>query len=181
MTARARVLSAVGAALTVGVAPARLLSAVSAATKAGAFAGGVLLGVAACSGSRTEGLDPGKVPESLRADYALFTQRCSKCHSLARPLTAGITDDDQWSLYVNRMRRQPGSGISYDDQERILRFLCWHAAELRRQEAEKRAAPAPSSSAPASPSPAPSSATPPSAASAPSSATDVAPGGKGSS
>ncbi|MCW5837575.1 MAG: hypothetical protein KIS78_34600 [Labilithrix sp.] len=153
---------------------ARFLAAARAASTAGALAGAARVGVAACRGSRTEGLDSGKLPESLRADYALFTQRCSKCHSLARPLAAGITDDEQWSLYVNRMRRQPGSGISYDDQERILRFLRWHAAELRRREAEKKPPPVPSASAPPPVTPAPAA-----PASTTSPAIEAAPGGKG--
>jgi hypothetical protein len=84
-----------------------------------------------------EGLDPSKLPENVRADYQLFAHKCSKCHSLARPLTANITDDEQWVLYVNRMRRQPGSGISPQDQEGILRFLRYYAADLRRIQAEK--------------------------------------------
>jgi hypothetical protein len=88
-------------------------------------------------GSRTEGLDATKLPDDVRADYQLFARRCSKCHSLARPLTAGIKDDDQWVKYVNRMRRQPGSGISLDDQEHILRFLRYYAAELRAKDAAK--------------------------------------------
>jgi hypothetical protein len=93
---------------------------------------------------RREGLDPSKMPENVRADYQVFAHKCSKCHSLARPLTANITDDEQWVLYVNRMRRQPGSGISPTDQEAILRFLEYYAADLRRIQAEKsRGAPAP--------------------------------------
>ncbi len=108
-------------------------------------------------GPRTEGLDPSRLPEEIRADYDLFARRCSKCHPLARPLNAGITDDAQWVMYVNRMRRQPGSGISYDDQEHILRFLHWYAADLRKKESEKRGgAPAPSA-----PSATPSAAPPP--------------------
>jgi hypothetical protein len=110
--------------------------------------------VASCSGSRTEGLDASKLPENVRSDYDLFARRCSKCHSLARPLTSGISDDEQWVMYVNRMRRQPGSGISYEDQEHILRFLRYYAGELRRKAAEKKAPPAPSSSS-SSPEPAP--------------------------
>jgi hypothetical protein len=73
----------------------------------------------------------------VRADYELFAHKCSMCHSLARPLTSNITDDEQWVLYVNRMRRQPGSGISPRDQEGILRFLRYYAADLRRIQAEK--------------------------------------------
>ena len=123
-----------------------------------ALALGIGLAVYAC-GPRIEGLDPSKLPDDVRDDYVLFAHRCSKCHTLARPLNAGITDDDQWVMYVNRMRRQPGSGISLTDQEHILHFLKWYAAELRRKAAEKRGdAPASSasSSSPASSSPAPS-------------------------
>jgi len=110
---------------------------------------GLGLGGLGC-GPRTEGLDATKVPEDIRADYDLFTRRCSKCHSLARPLQSGITDDAQWALYVTRMRRQPGSGISPDDQEHILRFLRWFAADQRRAKAERNGT-APAAPAPASP------------------------------
>jgi hypothetical protein len=114
--------------------------------------------LSACTGSRIEGLDPSKLPENVRGDYAVFAHKCSKCHSLARPLTSGITDDQQWVMYVNRMRRQPGSGISLADQETILRFLHWYAADLRRIEGMKKAgsgeAPLPAAPAP-TPAPAP--------------------------
>lgn len=102
---------------------------------AAAAAALVMLTASACH--RGEGLDPSKLPENLRADYEVFAHKCSKCHSLARPLSANITDDEQWVLYVNRMRRQPASGISYVDQEAILRFLRYYAADLRRIQAEK--------------------------------------------
>ncbi len=106
--------------------------------------GAVLVLLAAC-GPRTEGLDRSKLPEDVRADYDVFARRCSKCHSLARPLQSGITDDEQWVNYVRRMRRQPGSGISPEDETVILRFLKYYAAELRKQMAEKdKPVPAPS-------------------------------------
>jgi hypothetical protein len=121
----------------------------------------VFASVLAC-GSTIERLDPTKLPEDLRDDYALFARRCSKCHSLARPLNAGITDDSQWVMYVNRMRRQPGSGISLADQERILRFLRYYAAELRQREAEKKVVPSSSVPAPVPvPVPVPDSPVPP--------------------
>lgn len=82
---------------------------------------------AACSGGtavpRTEGVDVTQAPPDVRAEYDVFARRCSKCHSLARPLNSGIDDDAYWELYVERMRRQPGSGISHDDARVILRFL----------------------------------------------------------
>ena len=98
----------------------------------------LLLVVAACAAlSCTAGHPP--VPEWLpatpetRADYDVFAERCSKCHSLARPLNSGIDDDEYWKLYVAKMRRQPGSGISLTDAQATLRFLHFYALEQRRK------------------------------------------------
>lgn len=79
--------------------------------------------------SAGEGLDIQTVPQEHREEYALFAQRCSKCHALARALDNGHTEDRFWERYVERMRRQPGSGISPDDVPPILRFLHWYSAE----------------------------------------------------
>lgn len=135
--------------------------------------GALAASVLAC-GPHHEGLDASRVPEKLRADYDLFARRCSKCHSLARPLSAGFTEDEQWTRYVTRMRRQPGSGISPDEQERILRFLYWYASDLRAQKAAKESRPqgAPD---PAAPAPAPASAPGPAPAPAPSAGPAPAP------
>lgn len=95
----------------------------------------VLMAVVGCTGnalSRGEGLDPSTIPGEVRADYDVFAQRCSKCHSLARPLQSGIDDDDFWRSYVARMRRQPGSGISPEDATVILRFLHYYSIEQKR-------------------------------------------------
>jgi hypothetical protein len=93
----------------------------------GSFLGAALSACATGMLERGEGLDVQSVPPDLRGDYALFAQRCSKCHSLARPLNSGITNDEFWHLYVERMRRQPGSGISEGDTYYILRFLHWYS------------------------------------------------------
>lgn len=78
--------------------------------------------------SRTDGLDINRIPTERRAEYNLFADRCSRCHSLARPLNAGITREDEWRNYVRRMRRQPSSGISPDDEAPLVRFLVWYSA-----------------------------------------------------
>ena len=65
----------------------------------------------------------------------MFARKCSKCHSLARPLNAQIVDDEQWVNYVNRMRRQPGSAISPQDTVPILRFLHWYSFESKTPDA----------------------------------------------
>jgi hypothetical protein len=105
---------------------------------------GVLFG---CPAERLEGIGPvDALPPAVRADYEVFAQRCSKCHSLARPLNSGIEDDEFWKMYVARMRRQPGSGISVEDTVGILRFLSFYSREQRERRTKKEvidAAPAP--------------------------------------
>jgi hypothetical protein len=87
--------------------------------------------------ARSETIDPATLPQEVRADYEVFAQRCSKCHSLSRPLNSGIVDDDYWALYVARMRRQPASGISLEDSRVILRFLHYYSLDQVRKKSEK--------------------------------------------
>ncbi|MGF1512008.1 MAG: hypothetical protein ACFB9M_21155 [Myxococcota bacterium] len=93
--------------------------------------------VAACSTAspgRRGGLSPTQVtelPEDIRVAYELFSIRCSRCHTLARPLNSGITDPRHWRIYVARMKQMPGSGISRRDADRILQFLDYHSAQVR--------------------------------------------------
>ena len=122
-----------------------------------ALAGTALLAltgaVAACSADQGrirasgEGIDASSLPPEVRPSYQVFAHRCSKCHSLARALQSGIDDDQYWAMYVQRMKRQPGSGISDSDEVIILRFLSFYSAELRRTKASPEGS---SHSAPAS-------------------------------
>ncbi len=76
---------------------------------------------------RGEGLEPSALPANVRGDYELFASRCSRCHSLARPLGSNF-DPARWRVYVERMRLQPASGIALSDVPGILRFLDWYSA-----------------------------------------------------
>jgi hypothetical protein len=101
--------------------------------------GAVLLALA-CGGemaTRGEGLDTAGMPSDVSQDYQVFAQRCSKCHSLSRPLNSGIDSDEYWALYVERMRRQPSSGISKEDTVPILRFLHYYVVQQREAKARK--------------------------------------------
>jgi mono/diheme cytochrome c family protein len=94
----------------------------------------VALTCVSCAPHETaEGIPTSTLPDDVRADYQVFAQRCSKCHSLARPLQSGIVDDEFWKEYVERMRRQAGSGISPSDEEPILRFLHYYSTEQKRK------------------------------------------------
>jgi hypothetical protein len=114
---------------------------------------GFSLGLGGCSGwlARSEGIDPSTLPENLRADYAVFAQRCSKCHSLARPLSSGIDDDDYWAMYVARMRRQPASGISQEDTVVILRFLHYFSEQQKAKKEKHGPVPSPEPASSAAP------------------------------
>jgi len=109
-------------------------------SRLGSFVATVVL-ASACGAWAREGLDVATLPPEVQPDYALFAQRCSKCHSLARPLTSGIDEDAYWVDYVARMRRQPGSGISEGDTVGILRFLHYFSLEERRKKHPAEAAP----------------------------------------
>ncbi len=65
----------------------------------------------------------GPSPEVVLAERNLFTTRCSKCHSLARILEIGFRDETFWRRYVHRMRLQPASGISEEEEAPLLRHL----------------------------------------------------------
>jgi hypothetical protein len=101
----------------------------------------LVLSASACHADHphAEGVDVSSYPVEVRDDYQLFTIRCSKCHALSRALQSGITDDAYWADYVERMRRQPGSGIAPEESPRIQRFLHYYSLSVR----ARNAAPAP--------------------------------------
>ena len=118
-------------------------------------------GFIACSAAQEP--EAAALPPNVYADYLVFAQRCSKCHSLARPLNSGIDTDEYWALYVERMRRQPASGISVADTVPILRFLHAYSIEQRKKKELSPSEPANTPPAPTD-SPPPSASTPASAA-----------------
>lgn len=91
--------------------------------------------VACASGPRSDSAYGAQLPADVRASYEVFAHRCSKCHSLARPLDSGIADDAYWAMYVDRMRLQPASGISVADRAPILAFLHYYAEQQRTRRA----------------------------------------------
>ena len=92
------------------------------------------LAMCGCAGNearRGDRVDVSGYPEEIRDAYRVFEFRCSRCHTLARPLNARIDDPQHWVRYVRRMRRQSGSGIDEKNGETILKFLLYyHRARL---------------------------------------------------
>ena len=92
--------------------------------------------VAACAGEQlalVSASDRARTPPSVRDACALAEQKCSRCHDLERIQLAHHALVD-WPVYVDRMRRLPGSGITPGDASVILRCLDWVAALQRERE-----------------------------------------------
>lgn len=69
-------------------------------------------------------LDVGSYPAEQQKGYKLFTDKCAKCHTIARPINTTMTKDE-WSRYVKRMMHKPNSGISDAQGKAIFEFLAY--------------------------------------------------------
>ncbi len=78
-------------------------------------------------GALTEGLAP--FPAEIEAACELAASRCTRCHTIDRVLLARVESPQHWHLYVERMRRQPGSGFSEAEGHTITRCLVHRSFE----------------------------------------------------
>jgi len=70
-----------------------------------------------------------KHPEINYQDYYLvFAAKCSKCHTLARPINSPYALAQEWKTYVTKMSHKPRSGISDDDAKKIIAFLTYDSS-----------------------------------------------------
>ena len=61
-------------------------------------------------------------PAAIQQDYEVFTQKCSQCHKLSRPINSDYALPDEWSRYIHRMMSKPGSGIDSGVGKKIYEF-----------------------------------------------------------
>jgi cytochrome c5 len=73
-------------------------------------------------------IDISKYPAALKDNYDLFSQKCTQCHKLSRPVNCDYALPDEWSRYVKRMMRKPGSGISSSEAKQIYEFLVYDSS-----------------------------------------------------
>lgn len=67
-------------------------------------------------------------PAAAQQDYALFSQKCTQCHKLSRPINSDFALPDEWSRYVHRMMSKPGSGIDSGSGLKIYNFLVYDSS-----------------------------------------------------
>jgi hypothetical protein len=82
-------------------------------------------------------LDVSRYPQDIQQAYQVFAVRCSRCHTLARPLNARIHDAQHWVRYVQRMRLNPSSGINAKDGDIVLRFLLYYMHQQDQEQHER--------------------------------------------
>ena len=73
-------------------------------------------------------VDVSKYPQGIQDNYEMFTQKCSQCHKLSRPINSDYALPDEWSRYIKRMMNKPGSGISSADGKKIYEFLTYDSS-----------------------------------------------------
>jgi hypothetical protein len=69
-----------------------------------------------------------KYPAAIQENYAVFSQKCSQCHKLSRPINSDYALPDEWSRYIHRMMNKPGSGIGAGDGKKIYEFLVYDSS-----------------------------------------------------
>jgi hypothetical protein len=73
-------------------------------------------------------IDVAKYPRAIQDNYEVFTQKCSQCHKLSRPINSDYALPDEWSRYIKRMMHKPGSGISSAEGKKIYEFLTFDSS-----------------------------------------------------
>src|ERR1039457_3753733 len=75
-------------------------------------------------------IDVSGYPAPTQAAYKVFASKCSKCHTIARPINT-MMKRDEWERYVKRMMHKPNSGISDAQGKKIFEFLVLDETERK--------------------------------------------------
>jgi mono/diheme cytochrome c family protein len=75
-------------------------------------------------------IDVSAYPPAQQAAYKVFAGKCSKCHTIARPLNT-MMKRDEWERYVKRMMHKPNSGINDNQGKQIFDFMVYDQTERK--------------------------------------------------
>ena len=81
-----------------------------------------------------------KYPQGIQDNYQIFSQKCTQCHKLSRPINSDYVLPDEWSRYVKRMMRKPGSGISSAEAKQIFEFLVYDSSVRKKAALDEKLA-----------------------------------------
>jgi len=71
-----------------------------------------------------DSVDVAAYPAEQQANYKVFKQRCSQCHTLARPINTSMTPD-YWAHYIGIMVDKSPDKFDTGDARRIYEFLVY--------------------------------------------------------
>lgn len=83
-------------------------------------------------------IDVSKYPPEMQARYKIFSQKCSKCHTLARPINAPLVLPEEWEAYVMKMTKKRRSGINTNVAREIIEFLQYDSSVRKKDLLEKK-------------------------------------------
>jgi len=77
-------------------------------------------------------IDVSKYPAEMQDIYKnVFSVRCSKCHTIARPINAPYALPEEWFRYIKKMMKKPGSGITPETGKMIAKFLIYDSQQRK--------------------------------------------------
>ncbi len=87
-------------------------------------------------------VDVSQYPEPQKANYALFAEKCSKCHTLARAINAPFIEEGTWSRYVHRMHGKAQARLEEPllegaEARRVIDFLVYDSRERKVKRAQE--------------------------------------------
>ena len=85
-------------------------------------------------------VDVSKYPDGIKENYEVFSTKCSQCHKLSRPINSDYAMPEEWSRYIKRMMRKPGSGISTGDGKKIFDFLAYDSSVRKKKMLDEKLA-----------------------------------------
>ena len=85
-------------------------------------------------------IDISKYPAALKDNYDLFSQKCTQCHKLSRPINSDYAMPDEWSRYIKRMMHKPGSGINAAEGKEIYEFLVYDSSVRKKAMVDEKLA-----------------------------------------
>ena len=68
----------------------------------------------------------------MQEAYELFTRKCSRCHTVARPINSDFAPEE-WREYVYKMMKKPGSGLTPKTADNIIEFLVYDSQHREKE------------------------------------------------
>jgi hypothetical protein len=77
-------------------------------------------------------------PDKMKDYYRIFSQKCSQCHRLSRPINSDYVLPEQWSRYIKRMMYKPGSNIGRSEAKKIYDFLVYDSSVRKKKALDEK-------------------------------------------